>query len=504
MIAIIDFGSQYTQLIARRVREAHVYCEVLPYWTKPSELEFVDGIILSGSPKTLSKGRDNMPIPDDEIFTLGKPVLGFCYGMQLVANRFGGAIAKGAKAEFGHTQVNAVTDSPLFSGIPESSVVWMSHGDHVSVAPKDFEIIVSSESCEIAGIQNLDKKVFGLQFHPEVSHTQHGQRIIENFLFDVCHVKPTWRMSAFIESEIQRALETIGDDHVIAGVSGGVDSVVMAVLLHKALGKRLHTFFIDHGLLRMNEREEVEAALHNLGLEPMVINASKTFLSELEGTTDPEEKRLTIGKLFVREFEKAIKQFPEAKWLAQGTLYPDVIESSGGVSGLADKIKSHHNVGGLPKDMKLTPYEPLKTLFKDEVRHLGRELGVPKHLVDRQPFPGPGLAIRIIGEITPKRLDVLRRVDKIVREEIDSKLASQYFAVLLPISSVGVQGDERSYQSVVAVRAVTTTDFMTASWAKLPYEKLDRIATRITGEVREVGRVVYDISNKPPGTIEWE
>ncbi len=504
MIAILDFGSQYTQLIARRVREAHVYCEVLPYWTKPSELEYTDGIILSGSPLSLSNKSSDLPAPNPEIFELGKPVLGLCYGMQQISNIFGGEVSRGKAAEYGRTEIKLDTNSPLFSGLTENLVVWMSHGDSVSKTPEGFKVIADTESCPIAAVENADKKIYGLQFHPEVSHTDKGSRIIENFLFGVCSCEQTWKMSAFVDSSIEKIRDQIGNDDVIAGVSGGVDSVVTAVLLHKAIGKKLHSIFIDHGLLRRNEREEVEAALTNLGLEPLVVDAKDRFLPALKGITDPEEKRKIIGKLFIEEFEAAISKFPQSKWLAQGTLYPDVIESSGGVSGLADKIKSHHNVGGLPEKMNLKLLEPMKTLFKDEVRHLGRELGIPKFLVNRQPFPGPGLAIRIIGDITEEKLDILGRVDLIVREEINSGQSNQFFAVLLPVFSVGVRGDERAYQMVAAVRAVTTTDFMTAEWTKLPYEKLDRIATRITGEVPEVGRVVYDISNKPPGTIEWE
>jgi len=504
MIAILDFGSQYTQLIARRVREAHVYCEVLPYWTKPEEFEYVDGIILSGSPLSLSKKTGELPAPPAGIFKLGKPILGLCYGMQQIADVFGGKVSRGSSAEYGRTIANLNASSPLFSGLPDELTVWMSHGDSVVAMPDGFTGIANSESCNIAGFQNLSKNIFGLQFHPEVSHTDKGSRIIQNFLFAVCGIKPSWKMSAFVDSAIEQIRERVGDDHVIAGVSGGVDSVVTAVLLYKAIGNQLHSIFIDHGLLRQNEREEVETTLTNLGLNPLVIQAEDRFLPALTGITEPEAKRKIIGKLFIDEFETAISKYPKSKWLAQGTLYPDVIESSGGVSGLADKIKSHHNVGGLPEKMNLKLIEPIKTLFKDEVRHLGRELGIPKFIVDRQPFPGPGLAIRIIGEITEERLNILKRVDLIVREEINSSQSDQFFAVMLPIFSVGVRGDERAYQSVVAVRAVTTTDFMTAEWTKLPYEKLDRIATRITGEVPEVGRVVYDITNKPPGTIEWE
>ncbi|MCE5176833.1 MAG: glutamine-hydrolyzing GMP synthase, partial [Caldisericales bacterium] len=326
---------------------------------------------------------------------------------------------------------------------------------------------------------------------------------IENFLFKICGEEPSWKMSSFAEEQIEAIKKTVGDDHVIAGVSGGVDSVVTAVLLHKAIGKQLHVIFVDHGLLREGEREEVVFTLTNLGLDPILVDCEDIFLDALKGVTEPEQKRTIIGRLFIEEFEKACKTIPGVKWLAQGTLYPDVIESSGGVSGLADKIKSHHNVGGLPESMNLKLIEPMRMLFKDEVRHLGRELGVPKHLTDRQPFPGPGLAIRLVGEVTRQRLDVLRKADEIVREEIADN-ADQYFAVLLPVSSVGVQGDERSYNCVCSVRAVSTTDFMTASWTKLPYEVLDRIATRITGEVKQIGRVVFDITNKPPATIEWE
>jgi GMP synthase (glutamine-hydrolysing) len=504
MIAIIDFGSQYTQLIARRIREAHVYCEVFPYWVKSEELEYTDGIILSGSPTSISKGKPNLPMINKDIFNLGKPVLGLCYGMQQIAHLMGGGIHRGGSAEYGKTECQLDTDSPIFNDISKNLTVWMSHGDSVEKIPPGFEVIAQSKNCPVAAFQNAQKKIYGLQFHPEVSHTDMGSNIISNFLFSICRVEPSWRMSAFLDSQTAKIKEQVGDDHVIVGVSGGVDSVVTAVLLHKAIGSQLHSIFIDHGLLRQNEREEVANTLTNLGLKPVVVDAGDRFLSALDGITDPEDKRINIGRLFIEEFDSAVNDFPDSKWLAQGTLYPDVIESSGGVSGLADKIKSHHNVGGLPKKMNLKLIEPLKTLFKDEVRHLGRELGIPKNICDRQPFPGPGLAIRIIGEITIERLDILRRVDWIVRDEIKPGQSDQYFAVLLPIASVGVKGDERAYHSVVAIRAATTTDFMTAEWTKFPHTLLDRIASRITGEVPEVGRVVYDITNKPPATIEWE
>lgn len=501
MIAIIDFGSQYTQLIARRVREAHVFCEVLPYWTTAEELQKYSGIIISGSPKSVKTA--DAPKPADKIFDMGKPVLGLCYGMQLMASMLGGEVEKGKAGEYGRTETNLDTKNQLFYGMKPESTVWMSHGDHVVKIPSGFEKIALSQACDIAGMQNTAKNLYGIQFHPEVSHTENGQLIIENFIFKMCKEEPNWKMSAFAHEQIEKIKEQVGNDHVIAGVSGGVDSVVTAVLLHKAIGKQLHTFFVDHGLLRQNEREEVESALTNLGLEPMIIDCEESFLSELKGVTEPEQKRKIIGRLFIEEFEHVTKSIPNAKWLAMGTLYPDVIESSGGVSGLADKIKSHHNVGGLPEKMNLKVVEPLRMLFKDEVRHLGRELGVPKHLVDRQPFPGPGMAIRIIGEVTPDRLEILRQADLIVREELFG-LADQYFAVLLPVSSVGVQGDERSYSWVCCVRAVTTTDFMTAAFARIPHETLDKIASRITGEVKAIGRVVFDITNKPPATIEWE
>lgn len=502
MIAILDFGSQYTQLIARRIREAHVYCEVLPYWTKSEELKTYKGIVLSGSPKSTS--NDSSPTVDPGIYSLGIPILGLCYGLQMTAKHFGAQVTR-IVGEYGRTETNIINNVPLFKGLPAKMITWMSHGDSVNTIPEGFEVIASSQSCPIAALQNVSKQIFGLQFHPEVSHTQNGSEILENFVLGICKEDPSWKMSSFAAAQTEWIKKTVGTDHVIAAVSGGVDSVVTAVLMHKAIGDQLHVFFVDHGFLRMGERDEVIATLSNLGLKPTLIDASQMFISSLAGVTEPEQKRKIIGKLFIEEFEKAIHLFPNANWLAQGTLYPDIIESSGGVSGLTDKIKSHHNVGGLPDDMKLTPIEPVKSLFKDEVRELGSELGIPKHLTGRQPFPGPGLAIRIIGEVTPVKLAVLGRADKIVREELDSTgLSDQYFAVLLPIQTVGVKGDERSYQSVCAVRAVSTHDYMTAEWTKVPYEILDRIATRITGEIREIGRVVYDITNKPPGTIEWE
>jgi GMP synthase (glutamine-hydrolysing) len=502
MIAILDFGSQYTQLIARRIREAHVYCEVLPYWTKPEELKSYKGIVLSGSPKSTSS--DDSPTVDPGIYNLGVPLLGLCYGLQMTAKHFGGQV-KRVVGEYGRTETTIKSGNELLKGLPQKMITWMSHGDSVTALPEGFEIIASSESCPIAAVQYISKGIYGLQFHPEVSHTQNGSEIIENFVLGICKEEPSWKMSSFAASQAEWIKKTVGTDHVIAAVSGGVDSVVTAVLMHRAIGDQLHVFFVDHGFLRMGERDEVVATLSNLGLKPTLIDASQKFISSLKGVTDPETKRKTIGKLFIEEFEKALLLFKNAKWLAQGTLYPDIIESSGGVSGLTDKIKSHHNVGGLPDEMKLELIEPVKSLFKDEVRELGSELGIPKHLTGRQPFPGPGLAIRIIGEVTPEKLEVLGRADKIVREELDGTgFSDQYFAVLLPIQTVGVKGDERSYQSVCAVRAVSTHDYMTAEWTKVPYEILDRIATRLTGEIREVGRVVYDITNKPPGTIEWE
>ena len=500
MIAILDFGSQYTQLIARRVREANVYCEVLHYKTNPEQLKEAKGIIISGSPKSVSS--DGSPKPDPKIFELDKPILGLCYGMQLMGEMLGGKVSKGFSGEYGRTPAKIDDKSPIFAGIQKELIVWMSHGDLIEVMPKGFENIAKSEFCPIAAMQDKNRKLFGLQFHPEVFHTEQGSLILENFLFGLCHEDPSWKMSAFARDEIEKIRSKVGTDHVIVGVSGGVDSVTTSVLLHKAIGNQLHAIFVDHGLLRANEREEVETALKNIGLDLIVIDAQKQFLEGLKGITDPEEKRMTIGRLFIEVFEEAAKSIQGAKYLAQGTLYPDVIESSGGVSGLADKIKSHHNVGGLPEKFNLKVIEPMRMLFKDEVRNLGRELGIPKHLVERQPFPGPGLAIRIIGEITPKRLEILKCADLIVREEI--KDSDQFFAVLLPIQAVGVKGDERSYGLVCAIRAVNTTDFMTAEWSKIPYTTLDRIATRITCEVKEIGRVVYDITNKPPGTIEWE
>lgn len=502
MIAILDFGSQFTQLIARRIREAHVYCEVLPYWTKPDQLKGYKGIVLSGSPKSTSS--DDSPTADPGIYSLGLPILGLCYGLQMIAKHFGGSVTR-IVGEYGRAETDLNTGSQLFKGLPSHMVTWMNHGDSVTKAPEGFEVMASSESCPIAAVQNVSKNIYGLQFHPEVSHTQNGSEILENFVLGICKEEPSWKMSSYAASQTEWIKKTVGSDHVIAAVSGGVDSVVTAVLMHKAIGDQLHVFFVDHGFLRMNEREEVIATLSNLGLKPTLIDASEKFVSELKGITEPEQKRKIIGRLFIEEFEKALLRFKEARWLAQGTLYPDIIESSGGVSGLTDKIKSHHNVGGLPDEMKLELIEPVKSLFKDEVRELGSELGIPKHLTSRQPFPGPGLAIRIIGEVTTEKLEILRRADRIVREELDGTgMADQYFAVLLPIQTVGVKGDERAYQSVCAVRAVSTHDYMTAEFTKVPFAVLDRIATRMTGEIREIGRVVYDITNKPPGTIEWE
>lgn len=513
-ILILDFGSQYTMLIARRVRELKVYSEIHPYNVGiPFIREFSpSGIIFSGGPASVYD--EDAPRVPAEVFDLGIPVLGICYGMQLIAYLLGGKVGKSTDREYGIANLHAEWGDPLFLGIDElrhnmSIQVWMSHGDRIEELPKGFASIARSPNSPVAAISNAGKTVYGVQFHPEVAHTPKGKEVLSNFLFRICGLSPTWTMHSFIESGIRKVREKVGDGNVVLGLSGGVDSSVAAVLLHRALGDRLTCIFVNNGLLRKGEAEEVvETFRRGIGLRLEYVDASERFLAGLEGVEDPERKRKIIGEEFVRVFEEAARNIPGGVgFLGQGTLYPDVIESVS-FKGPSAVIKSHHNVGGLPEKMRLKLIEPLRELFKDEVRELGRELDLPDHILERQPFPGPGLAVRIVGPVTKEHLGILREADAVVDEEVRAaglyEAIWQSFAVLLPIKTVGVMGDFRTYENVVAIRAVQSQDGMTADWVRLPYELLQKISTRIINEVKGVNRVVYDISSKPPSTIEWE
>ncbi len=509
-ILILDFGSQYTQLIARRVRESRVYCEIHPFNMDFNAIkDFAPkGIILSGGPSSIY--QQDAPFADRRIFELNVPVLGICYGMQYMTSLLDGVVGKSNDREYGHAMITIVDDSDLLHGLGkgEEKTVWMSHGDRIDRMPRGFSVLAGSTNSPVAAMADQTRKCFGVQFHPEVAHTPDGMKILGNFLFRICRCEPTWDMASFIQRTTKALQERVGTDRVICGLSGGVDSSVTAVLLHKAIGDNLSCILVDNGLLRKDEaRDVMEMFQAHYGLDLHLVDASEHFLKCLEGVTDPEEKRKIIGREFINVFENKAKELGSAAYLAQGTLYPDVIESVS-FKGPSATIKSHHNVGGLPEVMNLKLVEPLRELFKDEVREVGLELGLPRELVMRQPFPGPGLAVRILGEITEERLQILRAADAIVMDEIKSaglyEKVWQSFAVLLPVKTVGVMGDERTYEHVIAVRSVDSLDAMTADWSKIPYEVLGRISNRIINSVKGVNRVVYDISSKPPGTIEWE
>ena len=511
-ILVIDFGSQYTQLIARRVREFDVYSEILPWDVSPKKIQAINpkGIILSGGPESVTKS-DTPRVPKI-VFELDVPILGICYGMQTLAEQFGGQVRRSKTKEFGHAEIRIEQSSLLFDGLSSGSTinVWMSHGDYVSRLPDDFNLIAGTSSAPVAAMEHSKKPIFALQFHPEVTHTDKGNTVLKNFIFKISNCAPQWKMKNLVEQRIQDIKEKVGDEKVLLGLSGGVDSSVTAMLLDKAIGKNLICVFVDNGLLRKNEAVDVENLFkQKMDLNLLVVDARKIFFRHLKGISDPEQKRKIIGRTFIDVFDnEAAKLKDEIKYLAQGTIYPDVIESSQSESNEARVIKSHHNVGGLPDDMQMELVEPLRDLFKDEVRKMGSELTLPSEFLNRHPFPGPGLGVRILGEITQEKVATLQNADAIFIEElIKADLydqVSQAFCAYLPIKSVGVVGDERRYADVIAIRAVETVDFMTASWARLPHDFLAHISNRIVNELEDVSRVVYDISSKPPATIEWE
>ena len=509
MVIVLDFGGQYNQLIARRVRECNVYCEVKPYTTPLEEIKAMNpiGIIFTGGPGSVYE--EKAPHYDPEIFRMGVPILGICYGCQLMAHTLGGQVTAAQEdtaREYGKTKTYYDTACKLFKGLPEEGVSWMSHGDYMAKVPEGFQLVAHTDACPNVAICDETRGFYGVQYHPEVNHTENGIKMIRNFLYEVCHAAGDWTMGDYCKTAIASIREKVGDGKVLLALSGGVDSSVAAALLAEAVGNQLTCVFVDHGLMRKNEGDEVEAAFAKWDINFVRVDAEQRFLSRLAGVTEPEHKRKIIGEEFIRVFEEEGKKIGSVDYLVQGTIYPDVIESG---TGDAAVIKSHHNVGGLPDYVDFKEIiEPLRMLFKDEVRELGRELGLPKYLVQRQPFPGPGFAIRIIGEITKEKADTLRDADAIFREEIanaglDTQI-SQYFAVLTNMRSVGVMGDGRTYDYTLALRGVTTSDFMTADWARIPYEVLDKISVRIVNEVKGINRIVYDITSKPPATIEWE
>jgi GMP synthase (glutamine-hydrolysing) len=506
-IIVLDFGSQYTQLIARRLRELSVYSEIWPPHVAAEKIRARGpvGIILSGGPKSVSDA--GAPRCDSAVFDIGTPVLGICYGMQLMAHALGGAVAPAPQREFGHATVTVTREAPLFSGVPSDIRVWASHGDFVAAPPGGFSVMATSANAPVAAMADSDRALYALLFHPEVVHTEHGLQILRNFAYGVCGCTGDWTMASFVEEATEKIRKQVGDGRVVCALSGGVDSTVAALIIHRAIGRKLTCIFVDNGVLRLNEAEQIRKRFERLHLPLVFVDASSRFLDRLAGVVDPEKKRKIIGATFIDIFEEEAAKLGQVDFLAQGTLYPDVIESVA-IVGQSALIKSHHNVGGLPERMRMKLVEPLRELFKDEVRDVGRKLSLEDEFVVRQPFPGPGLAVRILGEVTPERLNLLRRADAIVAEEVKREgwytRLWQSFAVLLPVQSVGVMGDERTYEYTVAIRAVESRDGMTADWARLPHDLLAHISSRIVNEVRGINRVVYDISSKPPSTIEWE